>query len=53
MKLQCLKLFIITKTKKKKKKILEDFREISVLGSLKSFLLFDAKQITLILKNLN
>ena len=31
MKLQCLKLFIMTK---KKKKNLEDFREISLVGSL-------------------
>ena len=34
MKLQCLKLFIMTK--QKKNEFLEDFREISLVGSLKS-----------------
>ena len=34
MKLQCLKLFIMIKTKKNQ--FLEDFREISFVGSLKS-----------------
>ena len=33
MKLQCLKLFIMTK----KNEFLEDFREISLVGSLKQF----------------
>ena len=36
MKLQCLKLFIMTKTKQKKNEFLKDFREISVVGSLKA-----------------
>ena len=34
MELQCLKLFIMTKTKKNK--LLEDFREISLVGSRKN-----------------
>ena len=38
MKLQCLKLFIMTKTKKNE--FLEDFRELSLVGSLKWFTLY-------------